>query len=106
MAKFLVRANYNANGTKGLMKDGGSSRKAAVEKAASALGGKVEAFYYAFGDADVYVICDFPDTASGLALSMAVNSSGLTTCSMVPLLTPEDVDAACKKTVNYRAPGA
>jgi uncharacterized protein with GYD domain len=106
MAKFLVRANYTASGTKGLMKEGGSGRKAAVQKVVESLGGKVEAFYFAYGDTDAYVICDFPDAGSGLALSMAVNSSGAASCATVPLITPEEVDAACKKTVSYRAPGA
>jgi uncharacterized protein with GYD domain len=106
MAKFLVRANYTASGTKGLMKEGGSGRRAAVHKAVEALGGKVEAFYFAYGDNDTFVICDFPDAASGLAMVMAVNSSGAATCTTVPLITPEELDAASKKTVSYRAPGA
>lgn len=106
MSKLLVRANYNANGSKGLLKEGGSARKAVVQKAVEGLGGKLEAFYFAYGESDVYVICDFPDAASGLALSLAVNSSGLTSCSTVPLITPEEMDAACKKSVTYRAPGA
>ena len=106
MAKFLVRANYSAGGIKGLMKEGGSGRKAAVHKAVEALGGKVEAFYFAYGDSDTLVICDFPDAASGLAMVMAVNASGAATCTTVPLITPEELDAASKKTVSYRAPGA
>ena len=106
MSKFLVRSNYSAGGVKGLMKEGGSARKAAVHKAVEALGGKVEAFYFAYGDSDAFVICDFPDAASGLAMVMAVNASGGATCTSVPLITPEEVDAACKKTVSYRAPGA
>lgn len=106
MAKFLVRASYNASGSKGLLKEGGSARKAAVHKAVEGLGGKVEAFYFAFGESDAYVICDFPDAASGIAMSLAVNASGFASCSTVPLITPEEVDAACKKTVAYRAPGA
>ena len=106
MAKFLVRANYSVAGTKGLMKEGGSGRKAAVHKVVEALGGTVEAFYFAYGDSDAFVICDFPDAASGLAMVMAVNASGAATCTSVPLITPEEVDAACKKTVSYRAPGA
>jgi uncharacterized protein with GYD domain len=106
MAKFLVRASYSASGTKGLLKEGGSGRKTAVHKAVEALGGKVEGFYFAYGDSDAFVICDFPDAASGLALSMTVNASGAATCTTIPLITPEEVDAACKKTVSYRAPGA
>ncbi len=32
MAKFLITASYSAEGTKGLLKDGGSNRKDALEK--------------------------------------------------------------------------
>lgn len=106
MAKFLTRATYTADGVKGLMKEGASGRKAAVEKAISALGGKVEAFYFALGDTDVFVVVDAPDTTAAVALSMAVNASGAVRTSMTPLLTVEEMDAACKKSVGYRAPGA
>ncbi len=105
MAKFLIKASYTAEGTKALTKEGGSRRKEAVEKMVSGLGGKLEAFYFALGDSDVYTIIDVPDMTSGAAMSLAVNASGLANLSTVMLLTPEEVDAACKKTVSYRAPG-
>ena len=105
MAKFLIKGSYTAEGAKALIKEGGSRRKAAVETMLSGLGGKVEAFYFALGDSDVYVIVDVPDTTSGAALSLAVNASGTVRLSTVLLMTPEEFDAACKKTVNYRAPG-
>ena len=106
MPKFLFAASYTQDGVKGVQSAGGSSRRDAIASMTEGLGGKLEAFYFAFGDTDAYVICDFPDAASGLALSMAVNSSGAASCTTVPLITPEEVDAAGKKTVNYRAPGA
>lgn len=71
----------------------------------SSLGGKLEALYFAFGDSDIYVIADVPDTISGAALSLAVNASGMAKVNSVLLMTAEEVDAACKKTVNYRPPG-
>jgi uncharacterized protein with GYD domain len=106
MAKFLIKGSYTADGTKGLIKEGGSARKAAIEKALSGLGGKLESIYYAYGDTDVYVIVDVPDLVSGLALSLTVNASGAASATTIPLLTVQEVDAACKKTVNYRAAGA
>lgn len=105
MAKFLITGSYTTEGAKALLKEGGSRRKAAVEQMLSAMDGKVEAFYFAFGDSDVYVIVDVPDTTSGAALSLAVNASGSVKLSTIMLMTPEEVDAACKKTVRYRAPG-
>ncbi len=106
MAKFMVKASYNADGARGLLKEGGTKRRASVLKLIEGLGGKVEAFYFAYGDADAYVIADLPDAASGIAVSLAVNASGAVRCSTIPLITPEEIDAASKKNVVYRAPGA
>jgi hypothetical protein len=40
------------------------------------------------------------------AASLAINSSGMVSETIVLLLTPEEIDKACKKSVAYRAPGA
>jgi uncharacterized protein with GYD domain len=106
MAKFMVKASYTTDGTKGLLKEGGSSRKATVEKMIKGVGGSMEAFYYAFGETDVFIICDLPDTTAAAALSLAVNVTGAVNLSMIPLLTVQEIDQACKKSVAYRAPGA
>ena len=106
MPKFMVKAHYNAEGVKGLIKEGGSGRRAAVQKLIEGMGGKVEGFYFAYGEDDAFVIADLPDAAAGLAVSLAVNASGAVRVSTVPLITPEEMDAASKKTVSYRAPGA
>ena len=105
MPKYLVRGNYTADGVKGLMKDGGTGRKAAVSKAVESLGGKVESLYFALGDFDVYVIAELPDAIAASTVALAAASSGAVTLNTVQLLTPEDVDAAIKKTVSYRSPG-
>jgi uncharacterized protein with GYD domain len=106
MAKFLIQGSYTAEGAKGLIKEGGTGRKAAIQKALEGLGGTLDSIYYTFGADDVVVICEMPDTISGLALSLAVNASGAVRISTTPLLSVEDVDAACKKTVSYRPAGS
>ena len=106
MAKFLIQGSYTAEGAKGLIKEGGTGRRAAIEKSLEGLGGKLESFYFAYGTNDVNVICDMPDAVSGIALSLAVNASGAVRISTTPLLSVEDVDAACKKAVSYRPAGA
>jgi uncharacterized protein with GYD domain len=106
MPKMLIKGSYTGEGTRGLMKEGGTNRHQTVAKAVENLGGKVEAFYFAYGENDVYVIVDVPDAATGLALTMAVNASGVVRLSTVPLITPAELDAACKIAVPYRAPGA
>jgi uncharacterized protein with GYD domain len=106
MPKMLVKASYNAEGARGLVKEGGTARRAAITNLVQSLGGTVEAFYFAYGDADALVIVDLPEATSGIALSMAANASGALRVTSVPLITPEEMDAACKKAVAYRAPGA
>ena len=105
MAKFLVKGSYTTDGVKGILKDGGTARRAAVQKTVEGLGGSQEAFYFAFGDDDVYVIVDMPDNASAAAISMVVNASGAVQIELVPLLTAEEADEAAKKSVDYRPPG-
>jgi len=105
MPKYLTQANYLGEGLKGLLKEGGSSRRAAVEKLFGSVGGKVEAFYYAFGDTDLFIIADVPDNVTAVALSMIVNAAGAATTKVTVLLTPEEIDAAAKKTATYRLTG-
>ena len=105
MAKYLFQAVYTAKGLEGLLKEGGSKRRDAVEKAVAGLGGTLEAFYYAFGDADVVGIADLPDNVSATTFSLLVTAAGGATVKTTVLITPEEVDQAAKKTLDYRPPG-
>jgi len=105
MPKYLVQANYVGEGIKGLLKEGGSSRRAAVEKLAKSLGGTIESFYYAFGETDVFGVGDFPDNATAAAFALAITSTGTVTCKTTVLMTPEELDQVSKKTPTYRPPG-
>ena len=105
MAKYLVEARYTAEGAKGLAREGGTGRRAAAAKAVEGLGGKLETFYYAFGDVDAYVIFDVPDNVSAAALALAVGQSGGINTKTVVLITPEEMDQAGKKAVDFRPPG-
>ena len=69
------------------------------------LGGKLEVFYPAFGDTDVFLIVDASDNESAAAASMAVGASGMVQVKTTVLLTPEEMDRATKKSVSYRPPG-
>lgn len=105
MTKYLIKASYNAEGVKGLLKSGGTSRKRAIEKMVKDLGGKLEVFYYAFGDHDVYAICSLPDTATAAAVVLTINASGLVSVSTTVLVEPEEIDKAKDISVTYRTPG-
>jgi uncharacterized protein with GYD domain len=102
----MIKGSYTPEGARGLLKEGGTGRRAAVQKMIESSGGKIEALYFAYGEDDVYVIVDMPDAISGLAMSLAVNGSGSVRLSTIPLITAEEMDAATKKPMPYRAPGA
>lgn len=105
MPKYLVTASYTAEGAKGLLKDGGSKRRQAIETAVKAVGGRIESFYFAFGEHDVYVIVDAPDNVAVAAMTVAVGAAGGATSRTTVLLTPEEIDQATKKRPNYTPPG-
>jgi uncharacterized protein with GYD domain len=106
MPKFLFKGHYTAEGLAGLLKEGGSARRGAVEKAAAALGGSIDAFYFAFGDDDVFVIGDMPNNAAAAEMSMVVGASGRVHTTVVPLLSVDDVDAiASSDKPTYTPPG-
>jgi uncharacterized protein with GYD domain len=106
MPKYLFEVSYSQAGLKGLLKEGGSSRVAAIKRLAEGRGGKVDAFYFAFGEDDVYLIADLPNHTEASAISLAVGASGAARVKTVVLLTPEEIDAATKIDVGYRPPGA
>jgi len=106
MPKYLIKARYSVDGIAGVKREGGSSRRDVVAKTAESVGGKMEWFYFAFGDTDVYVVCDLPNNAAAAGLAMTVGAAGGAMVNTVPLLTVEEVDAAAKVNVDYRKPGA
>ena len=105
MSKYLFEANYVGDGIKGLMREGGTKRRDAVVEALKSAGGSLESFYYAFGETDVVGVFDIPDQANAAALSLLINSTGSVKLRLKPLMTPEDLDEAAKKTPSYRPPG-
>ncbi|MYC31804.1 MAG: GYD domain-containing protein [Chloroflexi bacterium] len=106
MPKYLYQANYTSTGMQGLLKEGGSSRRQVFEDLAKDQGGALESFYYAFGGADLYMVFDLPDATTAAAVSLVITAGGALSISTVQLITPEEIDAAVNKTVNYRPPGA
>jgi uncharacterized protein with GYD domain len=105
MPKYLMEISYTADGAKGLLKDGGSKRRAAAQSAMQSVGGNIEAMYYTFGDNDVIVIADIPDAVSAAAVSITLAASGAVRSKTTVLLGVEEIDAAVKKQGTYTPPG-
>jgi len=105
MPKYLIQGRFNSEGIKGVLAEGGSARRAAVEKMVSNLGGRLESYNFSFGAQDAVLIVELPDNATAAAISMTAAASGVVATSTTPLLTPEEVDAAARKNVEYTPPG-
>lgn len=106
MPRYLLQANYTLEGLQGLLKEGGTGRKKSIETLTSSLGGQLLSIDYAFGDTDVFVMCELPDDEAAAAASLRVTASGMATVRTVKLLAPEQVDAAIDRKLEYRAPGS
>ncbi len=105
MGKYMITGSYTAEGTKGLLADGGTGRRAAVEALLGSVGGSVESIYYMFGGDDVVVIFDAPDDEAVAAAAITVGSTGMVGIRTTVLLTPEQIDDAVKRSPAYRPPG-
>ena len=106
MPKYLVEGRYTSDGLKGIAHEGASRRRGDIEKTIESAGGKLEAMYFAFGDADFYIILDVPDNVSAAALSVA-NRSGFVTSKIVVLMSTDEMDQAIRKTttIEFQPPG-
>ena len=106
MPKYLFQASYTPQGIAGIRTQGGSSRRDIVAAMVESLGGSIECFYFAFGDTDVMTVIDLPDNETATAIALTVNASGALNLRTNVLLTPEEVDAAAERSVDYRPPGS
>jgi len=97
MAKFLVRVSLTTDGVQLLRKQKASGRRAAVEKVVKENGGRIEAFYYAFGQDDVITIMEFPDNTAAAAMSLVTNASAFARTAATPLISIEEMDRAVEK---------
>jgi uncharacterized protein with GYD domain len=106
MPKYLFKGNYLGESIEALMTEGGTSRRAAVERLVKSVGGTLESMHYAFGDTDIYLIVDLPDNVSAAAASMMANATGVVASSVTVLLTPEEIDGVVAMTPSYEPPGS
>lgn len=105
MPKYLWQVNYSTDGVRGLVQEGGTGRREAVREMLESVGGSLEAFYYALGSDDLVVIGELPDNVAAAALSLTTSAGGAAHSRTTVLLTPEDIDEAARRHVEYRTPG-
>ena len=105
MPKYLIQVSYTAEGAKSVQKDGGTKRRKIAQTLVESVGGRMEAFYFAFGASDVYVIADMPDNVSAASAGLTLAVTGAVNAKTTVLITPEEMDQAVKKSPTYTAPG-
>ena len=106
MPKYLFQVSFTAEGTRGVLAEGGTKRKQAVAQLMKSLGGKLETMYFAFGSSDSFRIAELPDHASAAAGTMLVGASGAGRVTTTVLMTPAEIDEACARQGKYRPPGS
>jgi uncharacterized protein with GYD domain len=107
MPKYLLKVRYTGDGIQGVLRDGGSARRAAAQDLAKSVGGSIESFYFAFGEEDAYVICDLPDNRAAASIALTVSATGRLAVTTVPLLTVDEIDAiAAGNKLTYTPPGS
>jgi uncharacterized protein with GYD domain len=80
-----------------------------MEPVIAAVGGKLHGLWYAFGDADGYVLAEFPsDVVAASTLAKVAASGAFASVSTTKLLTVEEMLEALHGAggMAYRAPGA
>jgi uncharacterized protein with GYD domain len=106
MPKYLLKVRYTGDGIQGVLRDGGSARRAAAQDLARSVGGSIESFYFAFGEEDAYVICDLPDNRAAASIALTVSATGRLAVTTVPLLTVDEIDAIdAGNKLTYTPPG-
>jgi uncharacterized protein with GYD domain len=106
MPKYMITASYTTKGLEGVRAAGAKSRVDAVSAMLEAVGGHLDSFHFAFGDADVFAMVDLPDDEAAAAVAIAINSSGAVSIHTTKLLTVEQVDDALRRAVDYQPPGS
>jgi uncharacterized protein with GYD domain len=106
MPKYLWQVAYTTEGAQGLLNEGGTGRRDAVKQMLESVGGSLEAFYFALGADDLVVIGELPDNVSAAALSLQTAVGGAARSRTTVLLSPDDLDEATHRSVEYRKPGS
>lgn len=104
MPKYLCQGSYTEHGLKGLLHEGGSKRRAMVDQLVREMGGKLEAFYFGFGSDDFHIVMDLPSNVDMAAVALVAQASGSVKSRIIVLMTPEEVDQAVKRKVDFHPP--
>ncbi len=94
MPHYMFQGRYSTQAIKAMV-DSPQDREAAARTLIEAAGGKLQAFYFCFGQEDVVAIMEFPDDKSMAACAMVLGASGaLAGGATTKLLTASEAQSA------------
>lgn len=105
MPKYMWIGRYTAEGTKGVLAEGGTVRKTAIDKLMASVGGTVDAVYFPVTNNGIVIIFNAPDSLAAASIGVTVAAAGSATGDIMEILTPSEMDQAVKKSPVYRPPG-
>ena len=76
MALYLFRFGYTPEAWAALIEKPEDRRTTLASRIFGTFGGRLEGFWYAFGEHDGYALVDLPDSVSAAAASAAVAATG------------------------------
>ena len=107
MPHYLLQASYTGEAWGTLIRNP-QNRLEAIRPAVEGLGGRIESFYYAFGEYDIVASAEFPDNESVAAFSVAASAGGAVKgLKTTPLMTVDEAIEMMRKAAGagYRPPG-
>lgn len=109
MPKYMFMGSYSKEAMATLVA-APEDRSVAARKLAESVGGKLEAYYWAFGPEDWVAIADLPNDETAGAISLAVSSSGVTGVRTIKLIAMDEAQAMLRKAkqaaADFVKPGA
>jgi uncharacterized protein with GYD domain len=102
--RYLVRAVLTAEGLKNLRKQPPTALKTGVAKFVESVGGKLEFWFFDFGNTTAYSVIDYPGEIAAATAQLSTNSSGFAHVTIRPLLSAEEMDEAVAKLPPVRVP--
>jgi uncharacterized protein with GYD domain len=96
MPKYMFLGSYTQQSWSNLVKNP-ENREAATRKLFQDAGGKLDAYYWAFGPDDFVAIGDLPDDEAAAAISIAGSSSGAVSGRTIRLITMDEAQSILRK---------
>jgi uncharacterized protein with GYD domain len=104
LQRYLVRAVLTAEGLKNLQKQPPTALKAGVAKFVESIGGKLEFWFFDYGESTAYSVIDYPDEIAAATAQLSTNAAGFARVTIRPLLSAEEMDKAVAKMPPVRVP--